>query len=44
MREMNKLQKALIMVEDESICRYETELKAEGEHEFSESYLKRRKR
>ena len=31
------------MVEDESIDRYEAELAAEGEHEFSESYLKRRK-
>ena len=43
MREMNNLQKALIMVEDESIDRYEAELAAEGEHEFSESYLKKRK-
>ena len=43
MSEMNNLQKALIMVEDESIDRYEAELAAEGEHEFSESYLKRRK-
>ena len=43
MSEMNNLQKALIMVEDKSIERYEAELAAEGEHEFSESYLKRRK-
>lgn len=43
MSKMNNLQKALIMVENESIERYEAELSAEGKHEFSESYLKRRK-
>lgn len=43
MSKMNNLQKALIMVEDESIDRYEAELAAEGKHEFSESYFKRRK-
>ena len=34
MSKMNNLQKALIMVEDESIDRYEAELAAEGKHEF----------